>query len=123
MVKRWGDPYLCALTVVFAVLIHFIKGKGRGCLKDSQVVPDPLARYGQVIKQRAGLRLVSVARRVVFGAAELILLKQISTSLLERLKRCYNFKDNVRSTHFSETTILVVSHAFTGLISGMVLWK
>ena len=79
------EPYLCALTVVFAVLIHFIKGKGRGRPKQSQVVPDPQVHYGQVIKQRAGRRLVSVTRWVVFGVAELIPLKQISTSLLERL--------------------------------------
>lgn len=79
------EPYLFALTVVFAVLIHFIKGKGPGRPKDSQVVPDPRVRYGQVIKQRAGRRLVSVTRRVVFGIEELIPLKQISTSLLERL--------------------------------------
>ncbi len=79
------EPYLFALTVVFAVLIHFIKGKGPGRPKESQVVPDPRVRYGQVIKQRVGRRLVSVTRRVVFGVAELIPLKQISTSLLERL--------------------------------------
>jgi hypothetical protein len=79
------ELYLFALTVVFAVLIHFIKGKGRGRPKDSQVVPDPRVRYGQVVKQRAGRRLVSVTRRVVFGVAELIPLKQISTPLLERL--------------------------------------
>jgi hypothetical protein len=48
-------------------------------------VPDPRVRYGQVIKQRAGRRVVSVTRRVVFGVAESIPLKQISTSLLERL--------------------------------------
>jgi IS1 family transposase len=79
------EPYLFALTVVFAVLIHFIKGKGPGRPKDSQVVPDPRVRYGQVVKQRVGRRLVSVTRRVVFGVEELIPLKQISTSLLERL--------------------------------------
>lgn len=79
------EPYLFALTVVFAVLIHFIKGKGRGRPKDSQVVPDPRVRYGQVVKHRSGRRLISVTRRVVFGVAELIPLKQISTSLLERL--------------------------------------
>jgi hypothetical protein len=79
------EPYLCALTLVFAVLIHFIKGKRLGRPKDSQVVPDPRVRYGQVVKQRTGRRLVSVTRRAVFGAAELIRLKQISTSLLERL--------------------------------------
>ena len=79
------ELYLFALTVVFAVLIHFIKGKGRGRPKDSQVVPDPRVRYGQVVKQRSGRRLISVTRRVVFGVAELIPLKEISTSLLERL--------------------------------------
>src|SRR5262249_45734374 len=79
------EPYLFALTLVFAVLIHFIKGKGPGRPKESQVVPDPRVRYGQVIKQRAGRRHVSVTRRVVLGSAELIPLKQISTSLLERL--------------------------------------
>lgn len=79
------EPYLFALTVVFAVLIHFIKGKGPGRPKESQVVPDPRVQYGQVIKQRAGRRLVSVTRRVIFGIEELIPLKQICTSLLERL--------------------------------------
>ena len=79
------ELYLFALRVVFAVLIHFIKGKGRGRPKEPQVVPDPRVRYGQVVKQRSGRRLVSVTRRVVFGVAELIPLKQISTSLLERL--------------------------------------
>jgi len=79
------EPYLFALTIVFAVLIHFIKGKRRGRPKESQVVPDPRVRYGQVIKQRSGRRLISVTRRVIFGVEELIPLKQISTSLLERL--------------------------------------
>jgi hypothetical protein len=79
------ELYLFALTVVFAVLIHFIEGKGQGRPKDSQVVPDPRVRYGQVVKQRSGRRLISVTRRVVFGVAGSIPLKQISTSLLERL--------------------------------------
>jgi len=79
------EPYLFALTVVFAVLIHFIKGKGPGRPKQPQVVPDPRLRYGQVVKQRQGRRLVAVTRRVIFGVEELIPLRQISTSLLERL--------------------------------------
>jgi hypothetical protein len=79
------EPYLVALTLVFAVLIHFIKGKGPGRPKESQVAPDSRVRYGQVIKQGAGRRLVSVTRQVVFGVAELIPLRQVSTSLLERL--------------------------------------
>jgi transposase-like protein len=64
-----GEPYVSALTVVFAVLIHFIRGKRRGRPKESQVVPDPRLRYGQVIKRREGRRLVSVTRRVIFGSA------------------------------------------------------
>src|SRR5262249_6514185 len=91
------EPYLFALTIVFAVLIHFIKGKGPGRPKESQVVPDPRVRYGQVIKQRAGRHLVSVTRRVVFGVAELIPLKQISTSLLERLNG--TIRQHVASLH------------------------
>ena len=81
---RW-EPYRFALTVVFATLIHFIQTRRRGRPKEPQVVPDPRLRYGQVVKQRAGRRLVSVTRRVVFGAEELIPLTAISTSLLERL--------------------------------------
>jgi IS1 family transposase/transposase-like protein len=79
------EPYLLALTIVFAVLIHFIRAKRRGRPKDPQVVPDPRLRYGQVIKQRVKRRLVAVSRRVIFGVEELTPLKQISTSLLERL--------------------------------------
>lgn len=40
------ESYLFALTVVFAVLIHFIKGKGRGRPKQQQVALDPRVRYG-----------------------------------------------------------------------------
>jgi hypothetical protein len=79
------EPYLFALTVVFAVLIHFIKGKGRDRPKESQVVSDPRVRYGQVIKRRVGRRLMAVTRLAIFGVEELTPLKQISTSLLERL--------------------------------------
>jgi hypothetical protein len=45
---------LFALTLVFAVLILFVKGKERGSPKESQVAPDPRVRYGQIIKRRAG---------------------------------------------------------------------
>ena len=76
---------MAALTVVFAVLIHFIRGKRRGRPKQPQVVPDPRLRYGQVVKQRERRRLISVTRRVIFGVEELIPRTQISTSLLERL--------------------------------------
>jgi transposase-like protein/IS1 family transposase len=77
--------YWFALLVVFGVLIHFIKTKRRGRPKEPEVVPDPRLRYGQVVKERKGRRLVAVTKRVIFGVAELIPLQQISTSLLERL--------------------------------------
>jgi len=79
-------PYGAALLSVFQVIIHFIRPlKHRGFWKEPKVVPDPRLRYGQVVKERQGRRLVSVSKRVVYGVAELIPLKAISTSLLERL--------------------------------------
>lgn len=84
---RWSSDgwqaFWFALLVVFGIWIHFIKGRGRGRPKQPQVVPDPRLRYGQVVKQRQGRRLVAVT--VVFGVTELLPLTQISTSLLERL--------------------------------------
>src|SRR5262249_6871084 len=58
---------------------------GRASAKGSQVVSDARVRYGQVSNQGAGRRLVAWTRGVIFGVEELIPLKQISTSLLERL--------------------------------------
>lgn len=78
-------PYVAALTVVFGIVIHFIRSKRPGRPKESEVVPNPKLRYGQVVKERKGRRLVAVTRRIIFGVEELIPLKQISTSLLERL--------------------------------------
>jgi hypothetical protein len=48
VVEPW-EPEVCAVTVVFSVLIHFIRAKGRGRPKQPQVVPDPRLRYGQVV--------------------------------------------------------------------------
>lgn len=78
-------PYVNALTLVFALVLHFIKGRGPGRPKKPLTIPDPRLRYGQVVKERRGRRLVAVSKRVVFGVAELLPLAQISTSLLERL--------------------------------------
>ena len=77
--------YAAALLSLFCLVIHFIRVKRRGRPKQPQVVPDPRLRYGQVVKEHKGRRLVTVSRRVVFGVAELIPLTRISTSLLERL--------------------------------------
>jgi hypothetical protein len=77
--------YGAALLRLFFVVIHFIRAQRRGRPQPPRVVPDPRLRYGQVVKEHKGRRLVSVTRRVIFGAAELIPLQRISNSLLERL--------------------------------------
>jgi hypothetical protein len=77
---------VAALQSVFCLLIHFIRPwKHRGFWKEPKLIPDPRLRYGQVVKQRQGRRLVSVSKRAVYGVGELIPLKAISTSLLEWL--------------------------------------
>src|SRR5262249_57294658 len=67
-----GEPSRFALTRVFAVLIHCLKGNGPGRPKEPPVVPDPRVRSGQAIKQHVKGRLVAVSRRVLFGVEELI---------------------------------------------------
>lgn len=79
------ENYVSALIRAFALLIHFIRPKRRGRPRHPRTVPDPRLRYGQVIKQREGRRVVAVNRRVIFGDGESIPHRQISTSLLERL--------------------------------------
>jgi hypothetical protein len=79
------------------VVIHFIRAKRRRRPTQPQVVPDPRLRYGQVVKQDKGRRLVSVTRRVIFGVAELIPLTRISTSLLEQLNG--TIRQHVPSLH------------------------
>jgi hypothetical protein len=75
-------PYVPALVSVFFVVIHFIRTGRRGRPRLPRLVPHPQLRYGQVVKHRAGRRLVSVSKRVVFGVAELLPLTLILTSLL-----------------------------------------
>jgi len=79
------EPYLQALVRVFFVVIHFIRRRRRGRPRTPRLIADPRLRYGQVVKHRAGRRLVSVTKRLVFGVAELVPLTLISTSFLERL--------------------------------------
>lgn len=61
-----------------------IQAKRRVWSKESEILHDQMLQYGQVVKQR-GRRLVAVIRRIIFGVDEVVLLKQISTSLLEKL--------------------------------------
>jgi transposase-like protein len=82
------DAYTQALSEqVKAVTLYplqwaLLRGK-RGRPPTPKVIPDPSLVYGQVVKQRAGRRVVKVEKRLVLGpiATELA---HISTSLLER---------------------------------------
>lgn len=79
------EPYVGALLRVFHLLIHFVRTRRRGRPRNPQPIVHPHLRYGQVVKQRSGRRLISVTKRVIYGVAELVPLAKISTSLLERL--------------------------------------
>jgi len=41
----------------------------RGRPKKDKVVPDERLKYAQVVKQREGMRVVAIVKRIVFGAA------------------------------------------------------
>lgn len=79
------EPYVEALLSVFYLLIHHLRTGKRGRPRAPQQIAHPDLGYGQVVKQRAGRKLVAVTKRIVFGVAELVPLTLISTSLLERL--------------------------------------
>jgi transposase-like protein/IS1 family transposase len=79
------EPYVAALLSVFHLLIHYMRTRRRGRPRSPQQIAHPNLRYGQVVKQRSGRRLVAITKRVIYGVAELVPLEKISTSLLERL--------------------------------------
>ena len=79
------EPYVGALLRVFHLIIHYLRTGRRGRPRNPQLIAHPQLRYGQVVKQRRGRRLISITKRVIYGVAELVPLEKISTSLLERL--------------------------------------
>jgi|SRR5215208_4059536 len=79
------EPYVGALLSLFHLLIHYLRARRRGRPRNPQPIAHPNLRYGQVVKQRRGRRLISITKRVIYGVAELVRLEKISTSLLERL--------------------------------------
>jgi IS1 family transposase len=79
------EPYVGALLSVFHLLIHYLRTRRRGRPRLPQQIAHPNLRYGQVVKQRSGRRLVAITKRVIYGVAELMPLEKLSTSLLERL--------------------------------------
>ena len=69
-------------VTVYPLQWALMKGK-RGRPPQPQVIPDPALRYGQVMKEREGRKVVKVEKRLVLGPPTTAL-SHISTSLLER---------------------------------------
>ena len=74
--------YATVLLEQFHKVVSFPRTGKRGRPKKDRIVPDERLKYAQVVKQRKGMRVVAIVKRIVFGTA--IKLKDISTSLLER---------------------------------------
>lgn len=79
------EPYVGALLSVFHLMIHYLRTRQRGRPRNPKPIAHPNLRYGQVVKQRSGRRLVAITKRVIYAVAELVPMEKISTSLLERL--------------------------------------
>lgn len=77
--------YIFALVRQFHLLVYQIRRRGRGRPPLPKMIPHPLLRYAQVVKQRENGRVVGIERRIVFGDKQTIDLKEVITSHLERL--------------------------------------
>ena len=77
--------YILALVLQFHLLVYQIKRRTRGRPPKPKMIPHPALRYAQVVKQREHGRVIGIERRIIFGTAEMIDLKAIITSHLERL--------------------------------------
>jgi IS1 family transposase len=79
------EPYVGALVSVFPLVVHYLRSRRRGRPRHPQVIAHPNLRYGQVVKDHGGRRLLPFSKRVIYGVAELVPLDKLSTALLERL--------------------------------------
>lgn len=77
--------YIYALLLQFHLLVYQIKQRGRGRPPKPKMIPQPSLKYAQLVKQRENGRVVSVEQRIIFGTEEVIDLKAVITSHLERL--------------------------------------
>jgi IS1 family transposase len=77
--------YIFALLLQFHLLAFQIKRRGKGRPPKPKMIPQPCLRYAQVVKQRESGRVIGIEKRIIFGNEELIDLKQVITSHLERL--------------------------------------
>lgn len=79
------DAYVKALLKAYHRLVEVPHTGRRGRPRKPIMEPDPDLRYAQVVKIRERNRVVKVEKRIIFGDPEEIEMKQVSTSLLERL--------------------------------------
>jgi IS1 family transposase len=79
------DCYGVALLNRYHVTVTYPPTGKRGRPRCPEKKPIPELRYAQVVKKKEGRRLVSISRRIVYGDAQSIAVKDINTSLLERL--------------------------------------
>lgn len=77
--------YIYALLLQFHQLVYQIKRRGRGRPPIPKMIPHPCLKYAQVVKQRQHGRVIGIEQRIIFGAEEIIDLKKVITSHLERL--------------------------------------
>jgi hypothetical protein len=79
------DSYGVALLDHYHVTVTYPPTGKRGRPRCPEKQPLPELRYAQVVKKREGRRLVSVTKKIVYGDTQSISLKDINTSLIERL--------------------------------------
>jgi len=76
--------YKQALLDRYSCFEEFPKTNKRGRPKKPKQLPLKKLRYAQIVKEKEGMDLISVTKRIVFGDAESIKDSEISTSHIER---------------------------------------
>jgi transposase-like protein/IS1 family transposase len=77
--------YIYALLLQFHLLVYQIKRRGRGRPPKPKMIPSPTLKYAQMVKQREKGRVIGIDQRIIFGNEEMIDLREVITSHLERL--------------------------------------
>jgi IS1 family transposase len=89
------DAYIKALLKAFHRLAQTARIACRGRPRRAVLEPDPELRYAQVVKIREKNPVIKVQKRTIFGEPKEIEMKQVSTSLVERLNLSFR-QENAR---------------------------
>lgn len=89
------DAYVKAFLKAFHRLVETPRTGRRGRPRRAVLEPDPELRYAQVVKVREKNRVIKVEKRKIFGDPQEIEMKQVSTSLVERLNLSFR-QENAR---------------------------